>query len=505
MTREPATGGHGLSQSRKRLASGALPNRRSLFANVGLGALGMGLADLLRCKARAAPALGRARSCVFLFLNGGASHIDLWDMKPNAPAEVRGEFRPIATAVPGLELCEHLPLTARLTQHLALVRTVQMTGVENSHGWGFYYMQTGHPPDPSRYVGEQLDPRADDWPFLGSVVASLRQANRSTREEPLSSAVPRAVQAPWIWDLASNRPYFGNFAGRLGRSFDPLQVAFDPRTSALANSSMPLFAALPAQARWARHAVPGLTLPEEISADRLASRRGLLGALDRFEREWEGHAAMRGYSRYEAQAYTLITSSAARKALHIEEEPDHVRDRYGGSINGQSALLCRRLVEAGIPFVNLQWMAPRNYFYNWDTHVENFRALRECLLPDFDRAFSALLWDLQERGLLEETLVVVASDMGRTPRVGDTLSPSGRNHWNMCQTVLFAGGGVRGGQLYGASDAIAAYPKDNPARPEHVAATIYQALGLYDSLWARDAQGRPYHLLEQGHPLPLFG
>ena len=194
-----------------------------------------------------------------------------------------------------------------------------------------------------------------------------------------------------------------------------------------------------------------------------------------------------------------------KRALALEEEPDEVRDRYGPSINGQCALMCRRLVEAGVPFVNFQWLAPREYYYNWDCHVDNFRALKNYLLPVLDRALSTLLMDLHERGLLDETLVVIGSDMGRTPRVGDTLSPTGRNHWNMCQTALLAGAGIRGGQVYGASDKIAAYPKDRPVRPEHIAATIYEALGIYNDLWTNDAQQRPYHLLEEGHPLSLFG
>jgi uncharacterized protein (DUF1501 family) len=167
--------------------------------------------------------------------------------------------------------------------------------------------------------------------------------------------------------------------------------------------------------------------------------------------------------------------------------------------------MCRRLVEAGVPFVNFQWLAPREYYYNWDCHVDNFRALKEYLLPPLDQALSALLADLEARDLLSQTLVVIASDMGRTPRIGDALSPTGRNHWNMCQTALLAGGGIRGGQLYGASDQIAAYPKDRPVRPEHLAATIYRALGIDHDLWAYDSQRRPYHLLDEGHPLPLFG
>lgn len=421
----------------------------------------------------------------------------MWDMKPNAPAEVRGEFQPIPTSASGIEITELLPKTARLAHHLALVRSVSMAGVENSHGWGFYYMHTGHPPDPTRYIGEQLDPRDVDWPFLGSVVAAKRPSPRH---------LPAAVQMPWIWDLLANRPYFGNSAGRLGKVFDPFQIRFDPKTTSLASTAAEsLFKPEPIKARWQSPAVLDLMLAEGVNAERFLTRRDLLERLEAAQRSREQTAIKSGYDRFEEQAYTLLTSPEAKRALSIDEEPDSVRDRYGQSINGQSALLCRRLVEAGVPFINLQWLAPREYFYNWDTHVENFRALKHHLLPPLDQALSALLSDLHERGLLDETLVVIGSDMGRTPRVGDALSPSGRNHWNFCQTVLFAGGGIRGGQVYGPSDQIAAYPKDNPVRPEDIAATIYDALGIYDDLWATDAQGRPYHLLDEGQPLPLVG
>jgi hypothetical protein len=484
-------------------------SRRQMLGGLGFSMLGLGLPDLLRLQAQAASA-ARAKACIFIFLNGGASHIDIWDMKPQAPVEVRGEFKPIATSVPGIYVTEHLPRTARLAHHLTLVRSLQMPGVENSHGWGFYYMHTGHPPDPARYVGEQLDPQQVDWPFLGSVVAA-KLPGRSGQAPPEKgsaqgrpSQLPAAVQLPWIWDLMANRPYFGNFGGRLGKAFDPLQIRFDPKTRTLASTSDPLFQPQPLKARWESLGVPDLMLPEGVTAERFMSRRYLLARLEdsqRFSR-WPKPS---GYDRFQEQAYSLMTSPRTKRALAIEEEPDAVRDRYGRTINGQSALMCRRLVEAGVPFVNWQWMQPREYFYNWDTHVENFRALKDHLLPPLDQALSALLTDLEQRGLLDETLVVISSDMGRTPRVGDALSPSGRNHWNFCQTAVLAGGGIRGGQTFGASDAIAAYPKDRPVRPEHIAATIYQALGIYDNLWAYDTLQRPFHLLEEGHPLPLFG
>jgi len=477
--------------------------RRQALGGISFSMMGLSLPDLLQLQAlqalqaqpARAPRRRTARACIFIFLNGGASHIDIWDMKPDAPVEYRGDFKPIQTSVPGIQITEHLPLLARHARHLALVRALEMPGVENSHPWGYYYMCTGHPPDPARYPRGDTRPRTEDWPFLGSVVAAkLSPPGR----------LPPVVQLPWIWDLMINDPYLGGFAGRLGKVFDPFLIGFDPRTTAYAKSSELFQPQPPAPSRWQSLAIPELTLPPAVSAERFMERRNLLARLDRSQRRLDAATDRVGHDRYRQQAFSLLTSQAAKRALNLGEEPDRVRDRYGRSINGQCALMCRRLVEAGVPFVNFQWLAPREYYYNWDCHVDNFRALKDYLLPVLDQALSALLGDLESRGLLEETLVVITSDMGRTPRVGDALSPTGRNHWNMCQTALLAGGGIRGGQLFGASDRHAAYPVDQPVRPEHIAATVYKAMGIYDDLWAVDAQRRPYHLLEGGHPLPLF-
>ncbi len=482
--------------------------RRQMLGGLGFSMMGLGLPELFRLQAQAASQrTARAKACIFIFLNGGASHIDIWDMKPDAPVEYRGEFKPVATSVPGIQFTEHLPLVAKQAHHLALVRALEMPGCENSHPWGYYYMFTGHPPDPARYPRGDTRPRSEDWPFLGSVVAAKLGNQRSEVRGPKSDvrSLPSAVQLPWIWDLMINDPYLGGFAGRLGKVFDPFLIGFDPRTTAYAKSSE-LFQLQPANpARYQAVAIPELTLPDGVPAERFLDRRNLLGRLEHSQRFLEAAGARAGHDRYREQAFTLLTSAAAKRAFNLDEEPERVRERYGRSINGQCALMCRRLVEAGVPFVNFQWLAPREYYYNWDCHVDNFRALKDYLLPVLDQALSALLSDLEARGLLDETLVVISSDMGRTPRVGDALSPTGRNHWNMCQTALLAGAGIHGGQLYGASDRHAAFPKDQPVRPEHIAATIYKAMGIYDDLWAYDAQRRPYQLLEEGHPLPLFG
>ena len=460
---------------------------------------GLGLPGFLQARAEAADRpSARARSCIFIFLGGGPSHLDIWDMKPQAPTEVRGEFQPIATSAPGIELTEHLPLLAKQAHHLAVLRALEMPGVINTHHWGFYYLHTGHPPEAARTAlqGGTSYPLPDDWPFLGSVVAA---------KLPPPKDLPAAVQLPYVWNDIQEHPYGGNFGGRLGNVYDPFMIRFDPKSTARRGDTSKLWKPKPIEARWESLAIPQLTLRHGVDYDRFAARRTLQDQLEQFQRTRDASSATSGYQRFQQQAYTLLTSPDARRALDIEEEPAKIRDRYGRTINGQSALMCRRLVEAGVPFVNFQWLSPREYHYNWDTHVENFRALKTLQLPALDQALSSLLLDLEERGLLETTLVVVASDMGRTPKVGDPLSSTGRNHWNYCQTALLAGGGIQGGQIYGASDKIGAYPIDSPVQPEHIAATVYDALGIYDNLWATNFLEQPFHLLEKGHPLPLFG
>ena len=260
--------------------------------------------------------------------------------------------------------------------------------------------------------------------------------------------------------------------------------------------------------------MPSLTLEGDVSAGRLRSRRGLLGAVDKALHTFEHAGAVDGFSRHQRRAFELLGSGASKGAFDLSGEPESVRARYGATVNGMSFLLARRLVEAGVPFVSIFWMedpdlnAKCKSGGGWDTHGNNFGCLRDRLLPEFDRAFSALLDDLHVRGLLDETLVSVTSEMGRTPRIGDVRSGgvkgAGRDHWTNCMSVLFAGGGVKGGQTYGTSDRLAAYPAEHPVSPEDVAMTVYHAMGLRGGE-ARDREGRPFSLFPEGSPLlPLF-
>jgi hypothetical protein len=423
-----------------------------------------------------------AASTILFFLCGGSSHIDMWDLKPDAPAEYRGPFRPIATTAPGLFLSEHLPLVAQQAHHLAVVRSVGATVNTNDHHAGYYYNLTGHAPDPSFLaLGNDRTPRPDDWPFLGSVVASRR---------PRHPSLPNAITLP---HRPSKAPYTrpGQFAARLGVEHDPLYVhgsVEEPLT----------------------FRAPALSLSGDVTPGRLLDRRALLAAIDDARRGLDAEAPVRTWSALQERAWGLLASAGTAAAFDVASEPEPVRDRYGPTVNGMSLLLARRLVEAGVPFVTVFWKENEaiadkcKSAGGWDTHGNNFGCLKENLLPEFDRAFSALVADLHDRGLLARTLLLVTSEMGRTPKIGDVrsggASGAGRDHWTHCQSVVLAGGGVAGGRALGSSDRRGEYPAQRPVTPAHIARTVYHAMGVHD-LRAADRDGRVVNLLDDGEPL----
>lgn len=423
-----------------------------------------------------------AKSTILFFLCGGASHVDSWDMKPQAPVEYRGPFAPIATSAPGVTLCEHLPLLAKQAHHLALVNSISGSVNTNDHHAGYYYNLTGHVPDISfRTLGNDRTPFPDDWPYMGSVVASKR---------PTHAYLPNAIALP---HMPSQKPYTrpGQFAARLGVEHDSLYVMGD--------RDKPL----------TFHA-PSLELQAGIDGGRLQARQDLLGSIDIARRDLDRAAATQTWDRQIARAMSLLVSSKTTAAFDISDEPDHLLKRYGETINGTSLLLARRLVEAGVPFVTVFWLGHGigspvakkcSSAGSWDTHGNNFNCLKDDLLPEFDQCFSALVEDLSDRGMLDETLLLVTSEMGRTPKIGDPRSGgamgAGRDHWTHCLTDLMAGGGIRGGQAYGKSDRLGEYPADKPVTPADVTKTIYHAMGIHD-LEAVDREGRPYNLLSEG-------
>ena len=424
-----------------------------------------------------APARGKARSTILFFLCGGSSHIDTWDMKPDAPDEYRGPFRPIATSAPGVRVCEHMPLLAQQAHHLAVIHSVNGTVNTNDHHAGYYHQLTGHIPDLSfRTLGNNRPPMPDDWPFVGAVVGSRR---------PQHPHLPNAITLP---HKPSPPPYTrpGQFAARLGAEFDPLYV--------LGSRDEPV-----------SFRAPALVLSGDVTAERLTSRHELRQSIDAARRDLELYARHPIWDRLQNRALSLLSSARTADAFDVASEPSAIRERYGASsVNGMSLLLARRLVEAGVPFITVFWLGDSKPTKkcrsagSWDTHGNNFNCLKENLLPEFDRALAGLLQDLQDRGLLDSTLVWVTSEMGRQPKIGDPrsggASGAGRDHWTHCMSVVLAGGGIRGGQTYGSSDQRAEYPSDRVVTPGDIAATVYEAMGITD-LEFHDKENRPMSLL----------
>ena len=462
-------------------------SRRSMLVAGGLTFCGMSLPDLVSRPVNAAPssATGKAKSTILIWLSGGASHIDTWDMKPDAPTNIRGPFKPIETSVPGIQLCEHLPMLAQQAHRLAIVRSVghYRRGTGDHHA-GYYYNLTGHRPDPSfPQLLNSRTPRPTDWPAIGTVVGL---------KSPPHPYLPQSITLP----LKPGAPQYtrpGQFAARLGAQHDPLYV--------LGDADDPI-----------KFAAPAIELKKDVSVDRLVSRRQLLDDLNESERIFDDYANVGSLQTFQEKAFTLLRSSQGKNAFDLSGESDSVIERYGKTHNGMSMLMARRLVEAGVPFVSVFWKGNKKLAEakncksggGWDTHGNNFTCLKDVLLPELDRSFSALLDDLGERGLLDQTLVMVNSEMGRKPKIGDPRSGGakgqGRDHWTHAQSVLFAGGGIRGGQAYGTSDRHAAYPADLPTAPEDIAKTVYHAMGI-DDLTTVDKGGRPYNLMEEGRAI----
>jgi hypothetical protein len=430
---------------------------------------------------------GKAKSVILFFLCGGSSHIDMWDLKPDAPSEYRGPFSPIATSANGVTIGEHLPLTAKQMHHLTIVRSVGASVNTNDHHAGYYYQLTGHVPDPTFLSqGNDRRPYADDWPFMGSVVGSRR---------PLHPSLPNVITLP---HQPSKAPYTrpGQFSAKLGVEYDPFYVS--------GSLAEPL-----------KFQAPALALSGDVTPEMLQSRKLLLGKLDHARAEFEEVAALRTWKQHQQRTIDLMMSSSTTHAFDVATEPESVRERYGKTVNSMSLLLARRLVEAEVPFITVFWKENEaiadkcKSAGGWDTHGNNFGCLQENLLPEFDQAFSALVEDLHQRGLLDQTLVMLTSEMGRKPKIGDPRSGgpggAGRDHWTHCMSVVMGGGGIQGGQVYGSSDRYAEYPSERPVTPADIAKTVYHAMGVED-LQARDSQGRPYHLLEEGKPITtLFG
>jgi hypothetical protein len=435
-----------------------------------MGFLGMSLPGFLRARAAAAnePAAGKAtaKSVILLYQFGGASHIDSFDMKPEAPAEIRGEFKTIPTSVPGTRICEHLPQMARLADKYALVRSLHHT--MGSHNSAAYYNITGHAPSSNQLL---LRDSPELYPAYGSVVSRLKAPR---------PGVPTFAAFPYV--IADGIPCPGQHASFLGKAHDPFLIRQDPNA--------------------ADFKLPELSLSAETPLERLEERRRLLALVDQETAKMDYAASARGVDAYNARAFDMLRSPQVRRAFDLSSEPAKTRSRYGRTPYGQSCLLARRLVEAGVTFINVYFSSSIGIGMGaggWDTHRNNFNDLKNRLLPQTDMTVSALLEDLAARGLLESTMVVWIGDFGRTPKIGDQ-TPDGRGHWPPCYTALLAGGGVKGGAIYGSSDRSAAHPELNPTTPDDIGATMFAALGLSPEAEVRDLLNRPLPI-SNGRPL----
>ncbi len=431
-------------------------SRREFLRAGGLGLAGLSLPDLFR--AEAAPARNRIRSVIQLFLWGGPSQLETFDLKPHAPSGIRGTFRPITTRTPGMQICEHLPRLAQLSEQYALVRSLTHTGT--NHGTSAYHMLTGHI---HFSPGTLRHPAPNDFP---SVNAAVNRFARPPRDMPATVSLPSVLYDGDGGEVPGQGP------GLLGQRFTPFMVNGDP--------TQPDFS------------IRTLTLPGDMDGRRLRGRIELQTALDREGERLARLSSARAMDDYHEQAFRLLQSPAARRAFDLSAEPARLRQRYGWHHFGQSCLLARRLVEARVRLVTVYWNAPTNADnQSWDTHNNSFERLSKYLLPAYDQAVSALLEDLQARGLLSETLVFSAGEFGRTPKIN---KQAGRDHWGFCQSILLSGGGVRGGQVYGSSDATAAYAAELPVSPDDLAATVFHGLGIPLDQEIHDSQGRPLPL-----------
>lgn len=469
-----------------------LLSRRAALQAGAIGLLGLGAGELAALRASGGTKDPRARACIYIFLSGGLAQHDSFDLKPDAPAEIRGEFKPIATRTPGVRIVEHLPKLAQGSHRWALVRS--LTHKTNDHSLGHLYMLTGRSVTPTGFSPNK--PQPSDWPAIAAVAGAATRGRNN---------LPPAVVLPDHIVHNTGRVIPGQFGGIMGRHRDPWFIEaspFDPK----AYGAYPEYEfdhqqrPQPAGKKKV-FAAPSLTLPEGIVNDRFSERLTLLHRIDAQRRELERGGDAGRFGAFHQGAVSLLTQKRVRDAFDVTRSDPRILDRYGRNSFGYSLLMARRLVEAGVNLVQVNLGNNET----WDTHGNAFPHLKEKLFPPTDRALTALLDDLADNGLLDTTLVVMAGEFGRTPKI--SLLPQyyklpGRDHWGAVQTVFFAGGGVKGGTVIGSSDKIGGYPATAPQTPENMAATIYEALGIPRTAEWHDSQNRPYAIY---HSEPIAG
>ncbi len=479
--------------TRRRLCNGM--TRRDLLRLGSVGALS--LSDLFASPVPAAAAggqSGKAKACILIFLYGSPPQHETFDPKPDAPLEVRGEIGSIPSSVPGLRVCELLPRVSRIMQHVTVVRS--MTHRYPEHGVA--YAVSGIP----TYTPE-LETRPRDsrhWPYIGSIVEYVEE-RRSRQSNP---EVPRNIALPWMLNSKTdNLVNAGPFAAFLGQAYDPIWTDFTgPGTRTAPHYSdgqkkdfLDPFGGTTAGGRFTMS--PDSRLRDDIPIERLNLRQSLLGQFERARRQLD--TAPPVLDRHRQRAYRLLTTSAVHRALDITREPMALREKYGLTLFGQSCLVARRLVEAGGKFVSVFWDGYGQFAScGWDTHANHYPRLKEYLLPGFDLAYSALIEDLHDRGLLDDTVVLCISEHGRTPKIDSKPKGAGRHHWSRAYSAVFAGGGFAKGRVVGATDKIAGDVKELPISPKDILATTFHLLGIDAHTTVPDAQGKPYPIAGEG-------
>jgi hypothetical protein len=465
-----------------------LITRRTAIQAGAIGLLGLGMDHLSGLRALA-DSRTKGKACIYIFLSGGLAQQDSFDLKPGAAVEYRGEFRPIATRTPGIQICEHLPLLAQRSHLFALVRS--LTHSSNDHSAGHHIMLTGRSDLPTGFSPEK--PRPGDWPSIAAIAQAVTRPRNN---------LPPAIVLPERLVHVTGRTIPGQFAGIMGPQHNPWFIESSPYEPK-AYGAFPQYEFDHQERSYKperlRFQTPSLSLPEDLGLKRLGGRVSLLEQVDSQRRTLDQIASRANFSSLRQAAISVLTDRRVRDALDVTRTPDAVQERYGKNSFGWSLLMARRLVEAGVNLVQVNLGNNET----WDTHGNAFPHLKDKLFPPTDRALSALLDDLHENGLLDSTLIVMAGEFGRTPKIS-TLPQfyklPGRDHWGAVQTVFFAGGGVRGGTVVGSSDRIGGYPQTDPQTPENMAATIYHSLGLPPTISWHDAEDRP-HFIYQGEPI----
>ena len=483
-----------ISGSTKRLCNGI--TRRDLLQIGGITALGLGSGANF-ANETSEPRNGRAKACIFVFLFGSPPQHETFDPKPQAAAEIQGEMKAIDTVVPGLQICEGLPQIARIADRLTVVRSM-------THEYPIHccaYVMSGMPTYSIPLETSPRDPQ--QWPFMGSVVDYLDGRRTGTK----SPSMPRNVGLPWRFcSKGSSSDQAGPYGAFLGNSHDPFWTDFNgkgtvlvPKLNADSQTENVLdpHAGIEATARF--QLSDGCQLPQELSAQRFDARVHLLQQFDTTRPLLDRAAEIGNYSAQQQRAFSLIGSNGIREALDVGRESQALRERYGMSLFGQSCLAARRLVEAGARFVSVFWdpFGPHGASV-WDTHSNHFPRLKNYLLPVFDQSYSALITDLDDRGLLDKTLVLCTSEHGRTPQIDSNIAGGGRNHWSRAYSSVFAGGGMARGRVVGETDSIGGDVVDTPISPKDIQATAYHLLGYDESTTMPDQQGRPHPIAGNG-------